>query len=57
MVARLLEMSATRMITELRGRMQRADAETDPEIHAAIFAELMAVEAYRRDLREQVHGV
>jgi DNA primase len=57
MVARLLEMSATRMITDLRGRMQRADAETDPEIHAAIFAELMAVEAYRRDLREQVHGV
>jgi DNA primase len=44
------------MITELRGRMQRADAETDPEVHAAIFAELMAVEAYRRDLREQVHG-
>lgn len=55
-VARLLEMSATRHIADLRGRMQRIDEANDPQGHAAAFAELMAVEAYRRELRDQVNG-
>ncbi|MEY2965474.1 MAG: hypothetical protein RLZZ228_1287 [Actinomycetota bacterium] len=50
-IARLLEMDAARRIGELRGRLQRLEEGT-PE-QAAAFADLMALEAYRRDLREQ----
>jgi DNA primase len=53
-VARLLEMDAARRIGELRGRLQRQDEGT-PE-QAAAFADLMALEAYRRDLREHREG-
>lgn len=53
-IARLLEMDAARRIGELRGRLQRLDEGT-PE-QAAAFADLMALEAYRRDLREQREG-
>ena len=50
-IARLLEFDASRRIEDLRGRVQRADegsADRD-----ALFSELMSLEAYRRDLREQ----
>jgi DNA primase len=50
-IARLLEMDAARRIGELRGKLQRLEVGT-PE-QAAAFADLMALEAYRRDLREQ----
>lgn len=50
-IARLLEMDAARRIGELRGRLQRLEEGT-PE-QAGAFADLMALEAYRRDLREQ----
>lgn len=50
-IARLLEMDASRRIVDLRGRMQRTDEGTDE--HAVAFADLMALEAYRRDLRDQ----
>lgn len=50
-IARLLEMDAARRIGELRGRLQRLDEGT-PE-QAAAFADLMALESYRRDLRDQ----
>ncbi len=50
-IARLLELDATRRIADLRGRLQRAEEGT-PE-HAAAFADLMALEAYRRDLVDQ----
>jgi DNA primase len=53
-IARLLEMDAARRIGELRGRLQRLDEGT-PE-QAAAFADLMALEAYRRDLRDQREG-
>ena len=53
-IARLLEMDAARRIGELRGRLQRLEEGT-PE-QAAAFADLMALEAYRRDLREQREG-
>ena len=53
-IARLLEMDAARRIGELRGRLQRLDEGT-PE-QAAAFADLMALEAYRRDLREHREG-
>ena len=50
-IARLLELDATRRIGELRGRLQRAEEGSDEQ--AAAFADLMALEAYRRDLLEQ----
>ncbi len=50
-IARLLEMDAGRRIAELRGRLQRLDEGTPEQVSA--FADLMALEAYRRDLREQ----
>ena len=53
-IARLLEMDAARRIGELRGKLQRLD-EGAPE-QAAAFADLMALESYRRDLREQREG-
>ena len=53
-VARLLEMDAARRIGELRGKLQRLE-EGAPE-QAAAFADLMALESYRRDLREQREG-
>lgn len=53
-IARLLEMDAARRIGELRGRLQRLEEGTPDQ--AAAFADLMALEAYRRDLREQREG-
>jgi hypothetical protein len=47
-------MDAARRIGELRGRLQRLE-EGAPE-QAAAFADLMALESYRRDLREQREG-
>ena len=55
-VARLLELAATRLIVDLRGRVQRIDPQEHPEDYATAFAELMAVESYRRDLREHAAG-
>ena len=52
-LARLLEMDAARRVADLRGQMQRME-EGSPE-QAKAFADLMALEAYRRDLREK-HG-
>ena len=50
-IARLLELDASRRIEDLRGRVQRADVGSPQR--DALFAELMSLEAYRRDLREQ----
>jgi DNA primase len=55
-IARLLEMDATRRIVELKGRLQR----TNPTEHEADynrqFADLLALEQYRRQLRERALG-
>lgn len=53
-VARLLEFDASRRIEDLRGRLQRAE-EGSPQ-RESLFTELMGLEAYRRDLREQGEG-
>lgn len=53
-IARLLEMDASRRIVDLRGRMQRLDEGSAEQTEA--FADLMALEAYRRDLREHHEG-
>lgn len=53
-VLRLVEMGFTRHIAELRGRLQRMDATADPAGYQAAFAELVAIEGRRRNLRESV---
>lgn len=54
LVARLLEMDAARQIADVRGQLQRADASGEDSSEA--LARLMALEQYRRTLREQVFG-
>ena len=55
-IARLLEMDATRRIAETKGKLQR----TNPVEHKAdydqLFGDLVAMEEYRRKLRQQVAG-
>jgi DNA primase len=53
-VLRLAEVEVSRRVGVLRSRMQRLDP-TDPAAGAA-FAELLAVEAQRRSLRERISG-
>ena len=53
-IARLLELDASRRIEELRGRLQRTEADA-PE-YPAIFADLLALEEERRSLAEEARG-
>ena len=53
-VLRLVEIGYTRHIAELRGRLQRMDADADQAAYQAAFAELVQVEGQRRSLRESV---
>ena len=55
-LARLLEMHAGRRAADLKGRLQRADPVERPEEHQQLFADLLEVEAYRRQLRDLLHG-
>jgi len=50
-LARLLDLSLTRQISQLRGRMQRAGEGTDA--HREAFNELIQLESQRRALREE----
>ena len=53
-LARLLEIDAARRIEELRGRLQRTDA--DSPDYGQVFADLLALEEYRRALAEDARG-
>jgi DNA primase len=55
-IARLLEIDASRRITDLKARLQRIEPASDPDAYQALFAEVLALESYRRGLREQVAG-
>jgi DNA primase len=55
-IARLLEIDASRRITDLKSRLQRIEPATDPDAYQAVFADVLALESYRRGLREQVAG-
>lgn len=50
-IARLLELDAARRVDDLRGRLQRADPVEQAEEYAQLFADLLALEDYRRSLR------
>jgi len=53
-LARLLEIDASRRITDVKARLQRIEPASDPDTYQALFADVLALEAYRRGLREQV---
>ena len=55
-IARLLEIDASRRITDVKARLQRIEPTSDPDAYQALFADVLALEAYRRGLREQVAG-
>ena len=56
MIARLLEVDAARRIADLKARLQRVEPTTDPDAYQALVADGLALETYRRGLREQVAG-
>ncbi len=55
-VSRLLELDASRRIQDLRGRLQRIDAGEQPDEYQRTFADLLALEDYRRSLRVESSG-
>lgn len=56
MISRLLELDAARRIDELRGRLQRTDPVTQAEEYQKCFADLLALEEYRRSLGQGALG-
>ncbi|TAK68958.1 MAG: DNA primase [Actinomycetota bacterium] len=55
-LARLLELDAGRRIAELKARLQRADPTAEADDANRLFADLLALEQYRRELRERATG-
>ncbi len=55
-ISRLLELDASRRIDDLKGRMQRIDPASDADAHQRAFADLLALEDYRRSLRQGTLG-
>ncbi|WP_375504612.1 DNA primase [uncultured Jatrophihabitans sp.] len=56
MLARLHEMVTVRRIAALKSRLQRINPQEQQDEHARLFGELIALEAYRRNLRERAIG-
>ncbi|MHB1213249.1 MAG: DNA primase, partial [Candidatus Nanopelagicales bacterium] len=56
-ISRLLEHDASRRIDDLRGRLQRTDPVQSPADHERLFADLLALEDYKRSLRQDTLGV
>ena len=55
-VARLLELDASRRVEEVKGQLQRTDPVEQAAEHEKVFAELLALEEYRRSLRRGTLG-
>jgi DNA primase len=55
-ISRLLELDASRRIDDLKGRLLRIDPTTDADEHQRTFADLLALEDYRRSLRQEALG-
>jgi DNA primase len=56
LLARIRELDVTRRITALKGRFQRVNPVEQPDEYNRFFGELVALEALRRQLREQGVG-
>ncbi len=55
-IARLLELDASRRVEDLRGRLQRIDPVGAADEYAKCFTDLLALEDYRRSLRQETLG-
>ena len=55
-ISRLLELDASRRIDDLKGRLQRTDPTTQVAEYQKCFADLLALEEYRRSLRQESLG-
>ena len=56
LMARLLEVHASRQIEDLRGQLQRLEGSGDAEREAEVFRDLLTLENHRRALGEQARG-
>ena len=56
LIARLLELDASRRIAEVRGRLQRTDSPDQADAHRQLFSELMALEDYKKSLHSAALG-
>jgi DNA primase len=56
LLARIRELDVTRRIAVLKGRFQRVNPIEQPDDYNRFFGELVALEALRRQLREQGVG-
>jgi DNA primase len=56
MLARMHEIVAARQIGSLKSKLQRINPQEQPDEHARLFGELIALESYRRNLRERAIG-
>jgi DNA primase len=55
-LARVLEMSAARRVNELKAELQRSEIDGNIERQTEILGDLMALEEYRREMREYAIG-
>jgi DNA primase len=55
-LARMHEIVASRRVAALKSRLQRINPQEQPEEHARLFGELIALESLRRGLRERAIG-
>jgi DNA primase len=55
-LARILEMDASRRINELKAVLQRSSIDGDPDEQNQILTDLLSLEQYRRDMREYSVG-
>ena len=55
-LARILELDASRRIDDIKSALQRSDIEPDPERGAQLLNDLLALETYRRDMHDFAVG-
>jgi len=55
-LARMHEIVAARQVAALKSRLQRINPQEQAEEHARLFGELIALESYRRGLRDRAIG-
>jgi DNA primase len=55
-LARMHEIVVNRQIAAVKSRLQRINPQEEPDEHARRFGELIALESFRRNLRERAIG-
>jgi DNA primase len=55
-LARMHEMVTARQVAVVKSKLQRINPQDQPDDHARLFGELIALESYRRNLRERAIG-